>query len=44
MDFYKVTKDIPEDPDIHAYVEKYIQKTKEDMDKVIGYTKCPLDT
>lgn len=42
--FHKVTEDIIEDENMKKYVDFYSQKTKEDMDKVIGYSLASLDT
>lgn len=44
LKFHQVTKEIEEDPEIKKHVNYYIEKSRGEMEKVIGYSFEPLDT
>ncbi|KAL4509211.1 hypothetical protein ABPG72_018142 [Tetrahymena utriculariae] len=44
LKFHNVTKDIEEDEQIKKHVDFYIAKSRDEMQKVIGYSFEPLDT
>ena len=44
MNFGKVTKEIVEDEAIKEHVDGYVEKSKEEMSKVIGFSSEPLNT